>query len=559
VYLRDEAQLIQGTGTTGNSGIGRLSVYQSGTVNQFAYNYWCSPVGNVGTNNNSNLPFIANNTIFDVTAAPITSTLATYTMGYDGTSSPLVISSAWLWTYSPGYLYADWDYLGDSGSTDTGYGFTMKGTSGSGDNQLYDFRGKANNGTISLQVLAPISGEPQFTLIGNPYPSALDAYDLIWDAANKNSITGVLQYWEQAPGAASHYIEDYVGGYGLYTIDEITYADSFTPATFSTYLSDGSATNFNAGTGVKTAKRYIPVGQGFMVEGSVGSTGTVFIRNSFRDYVKESSGNSYFFSPNPNGFGENSETTNTYSEEDIVYGEYGLNIVPEGFLRFRLNIDLIKGTSFYTRQLLMNLVDHATDGFDYGLEAKAESVLDSDAYWVLEETPYLIQAHPFDLELKIPLTIQINEQQPLGFRLFDVQNFSESQPIYLHDIQTGIYADLRIQDYQLTLEPGLYSDRFEITFTQEETLNNSEFSENSIQIFQNNNISELTILNPDYLPIQKAVLFDVAGKRIFYESIDTSESSYHYSTKQLSDGVYVAKIIDSNGRSINKKLIIKNN
>ena len=38
--------LIQGTGTTGNSGVGELSVYQSGNTNQWAYNYWCSPVGN---------------------------------------------------------------------------------------------------------------------------------------------------------------------------------------------------------------------------------------------------------------------------------------------------------------------------------------------------------------------------------------------------------------------------------------------------------------------------------------------------------------------------------
>ena len=45
----------------------------------------------------------------------------------------------------------------------------------------FDFRGKPNNGTITN----PIASE-QLTLIGNPYPSALDAADFLWDTDNSN-------------------------------------------------------------------------------------------------------------------------------------------------------------------------------------------------------------------------------------------------------------------------------------------------------------------------------------------------------------------------------------
>ena len=38
IYLRDEAQIIQGTGTTGNSGVGELSVYQESNVGEHKYN-----------------------------------------------------------------------------------------------------------------------------------------------------------------------------------------------------------------------------------------------------------------------------------------------------------------------------------------------------------------------------------------------------------------------------------------------------------------------------------------------------------------------------------------
>ena len=54
LYLRNESQLIQGAGITGNSGFGELSVYQNSEVNQFAYHYWCSPVGGVLANTTFN-------------------------------------------------------------------------------------------------------------------------------------------------------------------------------------------------------------------------------------------------------------------------------------------------------------------------------------------------------------------------------------------------------------------------------------------------------------------------------------------------------------------------
>ena len=232
-YLRNDAQLLQGTGSTGNSGVGKLSTYQSGTVNNFAYNYWCSPIGNTDLDNNANRSFRPNNNIYDVTAAPITSSLATYTTGLDGTSGPLVISSRWLYTYNPGTTYSEWNYISDSGTAAVGYGFTMKGTTGG--NQLYDFRGKPNNGTISTNVVAG-----DWTLVGNPYPSALDALDYIHDTQNQTSINGALYYWEQDATVNSHNVADYVGGYASYTINAAGTVETYTDATFDTYNSDGS-------------------------------------------------------------------------------------------------------------------------------------------------------------------------------------------------------------------------------------------------------------------------------------------------------------------------------
>ena len=77
--------------------------------------------------------------------------------------------------------YSNWIPVGSNSDLNAGEGFTMKGTSGTnstsvngvlnnpGNKQRYDFRGKPNDGTISIPV-----GIGQFTLTGNPYPSAID-------------------------------------------------------------------------------------------------------------------------------------------------------------------------------------------------------------------------------------------------------------------------------------------------------------------------------------------------------------------------------------------------
>ncbi|NJM79583.1 MAG: hypothetical protein HC854_08195, partial [Flavobacterium sp.] len=85
--------------------------------------------------------------------------------------------------------------MGNTGVVEPGLGFTMKGVSGSditiahpisgslGDgvannpsnNQRYDFRGKPNDGDISVTVGATAGPNyPNQTLAGNPYPSAIN-------------------------------------------------------------------------------------------------------------------------------------------------------------------------------------------------------------------------------------------------------------------------------------------------------------------------------------------------------------------------------------------------
>ncbi|MBT8263387.1 MAG: hypothetical protein KJO05_11230, partial [Bacteroidia bacterium] len=57
IYLRDEAQLIQGATASANSGTGFISVYQDSNSDSYDYNFWASPVGLPSAANNGNRNF----------------------------------------------------------------------------------------------------------------------------------------------------------------------------------------------------------------------------------------------------------------------------------------------------------------------------------------------------------------------------------------------------------------------------------------------------------------------------------------------------------------------
>jgi hypothetical protein len=552
IYLRNEAQLIQGIGTTGNSGTGKLSVYQEGTVDNFAYNHWSSPVGEVSTDNTTNSSFIATGgaVLNDVTGLT-TSDPALIGSSANGTSAPLTISKLWLYGYNPGTQYSEWDFLGNGAPLDSGYGFSMKGSEGS-DSQQYEFAGKANSGDINVDVLAA-----QYTLIGNPYPSALNIGAFIHDPDNSSDMKGTILIWEHDPEANSHVLTQYVGGYASYTVMADGSLESYVPATFSTLGDDGFPSS-GAGTSTNPAKfirQYLPVGQGFMIEGAPSSTGSLTFKNEHRVYYKESGSNSQFFkteSKSSETFNQNNPT----SINEINYNEEGFQVLNESLdiRRFRLNVDF---NDHFTRQLLHNFHPTATPGFDYGLESNNSYPYPRDAYFIAEDIPYITQAHGYDLDLKIPLVLKVDADLAIRVRIYDVQNFND-EPIFLHDKETDVYYDLRTLDFNINLSTGTYTDRFEVTFKNANTLNTDQFLDSGFAVFQNNNTSQLILKNPKSLIVKSVSLIDVSGKEIFNKINLGNSSRQEFSTKNLSDGVYIASVTLDNNNTTSKKVVITN-
>jgi len=546
-YLRNKAQLVQGsTGISTNSGEGKLSVFQEGTSNAFVYNYWCSPVG-VASGAAGNTDFgilLLNRPTASATSTPITTT------SYNGTtsSSSLVVAKYWIWKYLVSATYdpsgTGWIHVQDAQTIVTGQGFTMKGVTGTdvtnvgesttnnaGNNQRYDFRGRPNDGDITVNVDAS-----KFTLTGNPYPSAMNVSAFLLNASSSNC-TGVAYYWEQNKTDSSHNLADYHGGYGTYAPVSAPYTGVYVPATFDTYNGNGTVNTTGSSSGLVIERKYAPVGQGFMIEGS--AFGSVLINNSYREYVKEDSGLSQF---------ERSAVSNTSNQ----VANTTTNQVPH--LRFDISLN-----NQNTRQLALILIPEATDLVDKGIDAKspAENTLPNDVYFTLDNGEYIIQGVPFDVNKRIKIGVKSGANVPFSFKLSHVINFDQNQDVYIYDGLTQTYHDIKNGVYNVVLPGGTINNRFEITFTAS-ALNTVVNIEENFGVYQNNDFQSLTIQNPKMLDVRSISLFDITGKVIFAKEKLQTENEYKFPTSNLSDGVYIVNLVTTDNQKLSHKIIIKN-
>lgn len=534
IYLRNKGQLLQGgNGGVNNTGLGSLSVYQTNNVNEYAFNYWCSPVGKNSSANSINNAFVP--TLFGDPESSVSSTdyvPAAFTTSYEGSSNPLTISDRWIYTYDLGSGSSfNWNYVGSTGDINPGLGFTMKGTSGSNNSQVYEFRGKPNTGTITNVVMP---GES--ILIGNPYPSGFDAFLFIHDSDNVNAIDGTLYFWEQDLTVLSHNKADYKGGYATYTITKNGKLKTFVPAPFSTYNNNGTKNTNGHGIGSKILTRYLSIGQGFMVTGKKGKKGTsgvVKIKNSHRVYSNTLVTSNIFLKNSNKQAGLSSE-----------------------YKQFRLNIDF---DDLYTRQLVHNFNDKATKGFDYGMESKKQNELENDAYWVEENELYVAQASIFNENLTIPVVINLKSNAALAFRLFDVQNFDSEQNIYLFDNEVNIYYNLSAENALLNLDSGNYTDRFEIRFqTNTLSVDDENINKSGLVAFFKNDNNEINILNKNSKVINKILLYNINGVQVLSKNLKTQEEFIRIPVRHLSTGIYILKCFTDTGVKIFKLLVNKN-
>ncbi|NND09729.1 MAG: T9SS type A sorting domain-containing protein [Flavobacteriaceae bacterium] len=539
--LQDDSQLVQGPSSDlVTSASGQILRRQEGNSDVHWYNYWSSPVGttaatslsdNNGTTNNGNNTSFSIDMLLDGNGNAVE-----FTSAYDEVGK---ISDKWLYSFQNGITYWDWVTLAPSSAIQPGFGYTQKGMGNPGPEQQYIFQGKPNNGTILVSandVDADGLNESEqdvtltTSLIGNPYPSALDARKFISD--NAGIIQGTILLWEQWAGE-SHWLAEYEGGYGF--INNL--------ATERAYQYPGINLADPAGLtqGIKVPSFNIPVGQGFFVE--VINDGDIEFNNSQRVFIKESDSDGV--DPNNGSSFFRNNATNVDESENA----------DNPFQILRLEFSVSSGAS---RSFVLGFSEDATDGFDYGYDGGLITNPPADDMGsILDGQQYVIQAFaPITPEKEIDLIMHSSGIYTHSIKATEISNFPANQELFLRDKINDTYFDLRSGlKYDFTSEAGTFTDRFEVVFHDGTTLSNEETVFEDVVVFVKDNNLFVKGLDEQANSLRVTNMLGQTAKA--FNEILNSEIENGIYLGELSSGVYLVNLITENGNTIDKKIILE--
>jgi hypothetical protein len=440
IDLVNESQLIQTTDSDLEPmSTGRLERDQGGTADTYTYNYWSSPVSTIN-NSAINQNFTIASLMRDGSDPnnPIPFGVSGGLNGAPGT--PIQLSAYWFYKYDnqPASTYSAWQYVGPSGNMTPGEGWTMKGP-GTGPisaEQNYTFIGKPNNSTTAVNISLPVNGGNDY-LVGNPFPSALDANDFIMDNPH---LDGTLLFWEHW-GGGTHYLSQYQGGYAMYNLS------GGTPAVSHPLVSQ-------TGSGTKTPERYVPVGQGFFVVAN--TTGTIDFNNSQRNFVREGGSSIFLIADGGDGKAAQNNST-TVQPDDTVYD------LEDTRTKFRFGFEAPSGLH---RQLLLTLDKLTTFNYDRGYDGAVSDIQGDDMTWVIEDRNAIIQGTPNVLEQNVfPLYVQLATGGDIEISLeSEVFSNDPTLEILLWDQLQDTIVKLRDSTFTINLPAGTYADRFSVVF-----------------------------------------------------------------------------------------------
>ncbi len=549
--LSDDSQLIQTNHSDlVTSSTGKILRRQEGVASSYWYNYWGSPVGATGvttltdnntSSNNSNNTNFRLELLKDPTGFPVQ-----FTSAYSQAGK---ISKYWLYTFVNGVTYWDWIKISPTSNIKPGVGYTQKGAGNPGTEEQYIFEGKPNNGTILIDVtdkggpgsVASVSATSY--LLGNPYASALNIHKFIDD--NAGVISGTLQLWQQWSGS-SHYLNEYNGGYAQVNKLGSTRAYQFVGI---------NGSNNGSQDGTKTPTRFLPMGQGFIVE--VVANGQVEFNNGQRVFIKEvdadgtyNNGSTFFKSGNSKSKGDASqnETSAAGGEEDTT------NL----FQKIRLEFNTVKGPAT-RRELLLGFSEFTSDDFDYGYDAECGEDNNNDLNLNFEGKNMNIQAYSTISDDKvIPLNFKSSGSNTFEIRITELENIETTQEIYLKDNLTGEYFDLTQElPYGFSSDAGKFNNRFEIVFqSQSKTLGIEEAQADENFIFYQNKSHTIFVkkLNGE---VKRFELINTLGQSVMaLNNVPRETLNNGLRLPNVSTGTYIAWFRTDSNQVITKKIII---
>lgn len=356
------------------------------------------------------------------------------------------------------------------------------------------FLGTPNNGIYTV----PVVGNGNFNLLGNPYPSAIDADSFLSDPAN-TALDGVIYLWtHNTPAIPAGQIYSYA------TDDYAVY--NFLGGT-------GTAAPSEPDQALNVPNGYIAAGQGFFVGGLTDGIAT------FNNEMRVAGNNNQFFR------GVQTE-------------------------KHRLWLSMNNPTSF--KQILIGHATNATNDFDRGWDG---SLMEADGlmlYTFVDDKKLSIQsfALPFDVNQSVPVGYKTNAAGSHSIMLNKTDGLFDQQDIYLHDKELDAVHDLKASNYEFNTQSGTFNDRFEIVYVNAALGTPDNSSSKGILIY---NDEKIVNVKSSIGEIRTVRIIDMQG-RILY-SLDDVNDNQTILKLDLPNQVLVVSVITNNGLQYNKKII----
>ena len=363
------------------------------------------------------------------------------------------------------------------------------------------FIGVPNNGNVTSETL----DDGKYYLLGNPYPSALDADQFITD---NPILQGTLYFW-------THNTPVILGGYYRYNVnDYASYNLTGVVVTKKAALAPGY--NNQAPDGK------IAAGQGFFA--GISLPGTITFTNAMRFGA-----NNQFFKP--------AKTSK-----------------PAVVEKNRLWINL-SNTEGAFKQTLIGYIGGATNDIERGYDGVTfDSNKYLDFYSVNNGKKLVIQGRAvpfFDTDIV-----------PLGYKSAIAGNFTISidyadgnminQPVYLEDKVTSSIRDLRNSDYTFSTGIGTFDDRFVLRYTNKSlSISDIEDMEQTLLISVKEKIIKVTSTKEN---MSEVSVFDVTGK-LLYNKKKINATKLQISNLQSVSQVLLVKITLENQYTSTTKIV----
>lgn len=367
------------------------------------------------------------------------------------------------------------------------------------------FVGIPNNGNINVSI---VKGAGTYSLIGNPYPSAIDIDLFLTDATNSTVVNGTIYLWTHNTAIASN----------VFTVND-----------YAKYNNTGGVKTATAAiSGGVTPTNKIAAGQGFFIEANTAKANGTYTA-TFKNSMRIVGNNTQFY-----------RTNNSLATQSLE--------------KHRVWLSLSNDQGAYN-EMLVGYVQGATNDFDSMYDGKTLPAGNAvSLYTMVGDYDLSIQGKslPFADTDVIPIGYSTTIDGQLTINLENFDGLFESQAVYVLDKVTGIYHDIKAGSFTFTTASGTFESRFELHFTN--TALNTVVPNFNAAVLVLSNQHQLSVLC-DAAPITKVEVFDILGKQIFSQS-GLNTNNFQTGNLSVAAQALLVKITLENDITVIKKTLM---